>query len=148
MRDRQVTQLTLNPESRRRFEEMARGRGLPMSRLVEELIDAEYGTPPHFHLQQAAVQSFVASALAIASAYRTLGKEGAELVRKQATQAAGRLHGPPRERRYVDRAGSDGDSRIDAISEPSRVIERRPIHPSRQAWVGLRLYVALHPTVL
>lgn len=69
--------ISLHAETRQRLIDLASRRQINFSQLLEDLIDEAWDTEEHFTIKHSAMQSFVGAALAIATASKVLGKEGA-----------------------------------------------------------------------
>lgn len=107
--------VTVHQETRQRLEDLARRRQTNLSQLVEQLIDEAWDTEDNYMLKQAAMQSFIGAALAIATANATLGPERTTAVRQQAGAVAVKLFGAPPKKRFDVRDGSESDPRVEAL---------------------------------
>lgn len=114
-RTRSKLNVTIDPESRERLIQLAERRGQHPARVLDAIINEAFDTEDNYMLKQAALQSFVASALAIATANQVLGREAADKVRREAAGVAVRLFGRPPTKRHNIQEGPEGDPRIDAL---------------------------------
>jgi hypothetical protein len=114
-RKRLKLNLTLHEETRQRLEDLARRHQTNLSTVVEQLVDEAWDTEDNYMLKQAAIQSFIGAALAIATANATLGPERTAAVRQQAGAVAVRLFGAPPTKRFALRDGVESDPRVEAL---------------------------------
>lgn len=107
--------VTVHEETRQRLEDIALRRQTNLSQVIEQLIDEAWDTEDHFMLKHAAMQSFVGAALAVATANKILGKEGAGAIRREAASVARRLFGTAPTKRFDIRDGREEDARVEAL---------------------------------